>query len=262
MVGPVRRTLRSAPGLSLVETLVAISVVALLLGLLVPAARHAQRTGRLARSSSNLRQMGIAAHQYSAIWDAWPVAVRYAQPEGIFTTIAWDWEQDVGGSVRPGPLWRFTDHPDRVMQCPEFVGDATFGADPFTGYNYNASYLGGEAPFPAVGWEAVRPGLRPAACRRTGTTALFGAGGWRGGANKFMRAPSNREGLDPWTLYAGGQAFRYVGGVTPVCRIDGHVDLVREPRPGPLANDDVLAQSMGFPRNGFLADDDRPYDPR
>ena len=252
---------RHRPGFTLVEVAVVMALIAILIGLLVPAVSRVGSSARRTESLNNLRQMSIAATQYLAQFDAWPVAVRYAQRDA-FTTIAWDWEQSISGEVRPGMLWSFTDDPGRVMQCPEFHGDSTFGADPFTGYNYNTTYIGGEAAFPETGWHAVRSGVHAAACRRTAQTVLFGAGGWRGGANKFMRAPLNSESFALGTLYAGGQAFRYVDDTTVTAFLDGHVEVLERAYRGELATDEVLASSMDFPRNGFLSDDDARYDPR
>ena len=161
---------------TLVEIVVVLAIVALLSAILLPSLARARGSGRAASSMSNLRQMTIAAHQYATYFDAWPAAIRY-EHDGAFTTVAWDWAQANDGTGEPGPLWQFTDHPTRVMQCPEFHGHSTFGSDPFTGYNYNTSYLGGEATFPQVGWDAVRPGLRPHVCERMSTTAIFGAVG-------------------------------------------------------------------------------------
>ena len=249
-------------GFSLVEVLITIAVVALLMGLLLPALTHARGAGRSAQCRSNLRQMGIAATLYAAQYERWPTALRF-ESQPTFRTIAWDWVTDPSGIVRPGALWAFASDPDRVMQCP-ILPEPEEGStgDPYTGYNYNTSFIGGEAPFPLTGWDAVRPGVRPHAVRRADRTAIFGCGGRRGGTNKFMRAPGNDELLALSTIYSGGQHFGHVGGTTTAAWIDGHVSVVHTSHEGIHATPALLEQFMDHPRNGFLSQDDRSYDPR
>ena len=76
-----------------------------------------------------------------------------------------------------------------------------------------------------------------------------------------MRAPLNTVEGALFRVYAGGQAFRHAGA-TNVAFLDGHLAPVHRPRPGRLATDQLLEQTMGYPENGFLSDDDRAYDPR
>jgi prepilin-type N-terminal cleavage/methylation domain-containing protein/prepilin-type processing-associated H-X9-DG protein len=249
-------------GFTIVELLTVAAVIALLIGLLAPALSGARAGGRGARCKANLRQMAAAAHAYAAVYDAWPAAIRYDNTGGTFKRVAWDWVTTFDNRVlSPGALWQFTTRPGEVQQCPDFEGASTFGGDPHTGYNYNTSFVGGEASFPHTGWEAVRRGVPLHACRRGEQCAMFGDGGWRGGANKFMRAPFNSENLSLSAIYAGGQAFRHRGS-THIAFIDGHVGGTRNHFPGPHASETLLTQIMNYPRNGFLSNDDTMYDPR
>jgi prepilin-type processing-associated H-X9-DG protein len=195
------------------------------------------------------------------MYEAFPPAVRYDN-DNSFVVIAWDWVQTMQEEVvSPGPLWSFTDQPQTVQQCPEYEGPSNFGADPFTGYNYNASHIGGHGPFPFTNWQHFQPGVAPHRCNRGSTCAMFGDGGWKGGANKFMRSPLDPHGLGVWTTYAGGQAFRH-GHETNVAYVDCHVDSASKAHRGEHANDELLTQVMDYPRNGFLSDGDEAYDPR
>jgi prepilin-type processing-associated H-X9-DG protein len=240
---------------TIVELLVTIAVVALLIGLLAPALHRVGVSSRSMKCQSNLKQMAVAAQNYAAIYDSWPEAIRYVPGRRI----CWDWvTTNAGQLISPGALWSFTTNPTEVHQCPEFDGSSTFTGDPYTGYNYNTSYLGTE-DYPAGTEE--RRGTPPHACGRSSQCAMFGDGAFKSGANKFMRAPMRREGLhlQMGALYSGGQAFRHAGA-THVAYVDGHVAPVSKPWPGPLATPALLGQ-MDFPNNGFLSNDDAAYSP-
>jgi prepilin-type N-terminal cleavage/methylation domain-containing protein/prepilin-type processing-associated H-X9-DG protein len=265
----------AARGFTLVETLVVVGIIGVLMAMIVPAMSKIRSTARAGQCQANLRQLGLASASYATQnADRYPAAILYEMGTAGLITKAWDFEQHPGGVVKPGAIWNFISSPSPVQQCPEFLGSSTFGADPYTGYNYNTSYIGAEGRFPETdangqwldGWKTARRGLASGMFRRTSTTALFGDGGWKGGANKFMRAPSGSVEGDMQTVYAGGQAFRH-GGCSHVCYLDGHVAGVCDRHEGMHAEDSplrqvMLEQIMGFPQNAFLADDDRPYDPR
>jgi prepilin-type processing-associated H-X9-DG protein len=65
---------------------------------------------------------------------------------------------------------------------------------------------------------------------------------------------------DIGACYAGAQAFRHLK-TTNVAYVDGHVGSPSVVFKGPHATDSLLSQ-MGFPKNGFLSDDESAYDPR
>ncbi|MSR28221.1 MAG: DUF1559 domain-containing protein [Phycisphaerales bacterium] len=257
-------------GVSLIELLVVIGLVALLLSLLVPGVGAAREGARASECAGRLKQLAVAAQTYATTFrEVFPPAILYQAMSGGVRTVAWDFAHSPDGSIRPGPLWSFTDNPDRVQQCPSFVGPSTFGQDPFTGFNYNTSFIGAEGSFPTVdgdgrivdGWDRARRGLSAAQHRRPSQTALFGDGGWIGGANKFMRSPSSTVEMNLSLTYAGGQAFRHCG-CTNVAWLDGHVSGVSQPCRGMLAQSALLASPMGWPDQGFLSEDDTAYDPR
>ena len=262
------RTFRRA--LSLVETTVVVGILAILLALMLPTTSAVRAASRAGRCQSNLRQMGLAATSYAAQnKERYPAAILYELTDAGVVTKAWDYEHRPDGTIAPGALWNFMSTPTQVQQCPDFAGDSTFGGDPYTGYNYNTTYIGAEGRFPEMGsdgrwrdgWSVARRGLASGNFRHTSRTALFGDGGWKGGANKFMRAPSAAVEGDLQTVHAGGQAFRH-GGCTHVCYLDGHVGGVCERHAGPHQAQSLLEQVMGFPENAFLANDDTPYYPR
>lgn len=254
-------------------TIMEILVVLGTLGVLFAVGSSAMHTvgteARATECGANLRQLGVASQGYrNQNLGALPAAVLYKVRGSELLTCAWDYTSTQSGGMEPGILWQFAGGPTKVLQCPEHlaVGDRADG--PFTGYNYNTTYLGAEGRLPHLdeagtlveGWNAARKGVPPALHRTPDRCALFGDAGWRGGANKFMRAPSNTVERDLGMVYAGGQAFRHLD-CCAVVHLDGHCARYTQARPGTHALPWLLRDVMGHPENGFLDDEDGPYDP-
>ncbi|MHC4414935.1 MAG: type II secretion system protein [Planctomycetota bacterium] len=60
---------RLGHGFTIIELLVVISIIALLIGILLPAVGKARDNARVSVSRSNLRELGVAMHNYSADWE-------------------------------------------------------------------------------------------------------------------------------------------------------------------------------------------------
>jgi len=226
---------------TLVELLVVIGIVALLIALLLPGLKGAREQARSAQCLSNLRQMTQACHAYI-------VEHRGRFPLSYWGSDSWDFSRD-GTRVVPGLLWRGRAEA-RIQQCPSFEGASNSPGDPFTGYNYNASFIG------AGQYETRRIPATLTQVRSPSRTALFGDGEWSGGANKHMRSPfPSPSDLSTDLRVAGTQGFRHRGG-TNVGFVDGHAETLFERHTETLPP----LHSRIAPRCGFLSADNSLYD--
>jgi prepilin-type processing-associated H-X9-DG protein/prepilin-type N-terminal cleavage/methylation domain-containing protein len=200
---------------TLVELLVVVGIMAVLIGVLLPALHRAQEESRRVTCLSNLRQLAIAAQNYvNASRGSYPIARDGLQSE-------WDFRV-VGATIEPGILWMGQTN-IQIHQCPSCSIKSPTVTDPFTGYNYNISYVGH-----GVGEFNVAP-ARAARITHGSEVALFGDGEYYGGTDKFMRAPlkdsplADGDSVSPAIRAAGTQAFRH-RGYTNVAFCDGHAE--------------------------------------
>jgi prepilin-type N-terminal cleavage/methylation domain-containing protein/prepilin-type processing-associated H-X9-DG protein len=257
--------MRKQKAFTLVELLVVIAIIALLLAVLVPSLARAKEQGRDIYCQNNLHQMYLAAMVYTENYKgSFPIA--YYNWEFELETIAYCWDfttrQNAGGVVvEPGILWQGEATIEKIQQCPSYRGASNTASDPYTGYNYNTSYIGHgdrEAIPEPDRWNQMR---RPAYC------ALFGDGEYTEGANKFMRSPlpSDSDG-DFSGRQAGTQGFRH-NRRTNVVFCDGAVDTRKDWYLEGLSSRQkaiVEKYNRNNPKSpvGFLSADNSAYNPQ
>lgn len=244
-----------ATAMTLIETLVVISIVALLVAMLLPSVAASRGQAKRVTCLSNQRQIALAMHAYADDHDGrLPIAYYYDAAHLAF--VAWDTITYAGdpGQARAGLIWEYVTG-NGVQQCPSYLGPSMTTGDPYTGYNYNTTYLGrgqSEGRYQGMGESPAHLSH----VRFPGKTALVGDGGWRGGANKFMRAPLD-TGVGEGAVHAGAQAYRHLDRTNTV-HVDGHGEWTRrrfhKPGARPL-NDELL----DWPKNAFLSEDDEAY---
>ena len=239
---------KAAGGFSLIEMLVVMGTMAVLAGMTAGSVGAARDAARRAECASNLGMMAKAALAYADDHRGqFPWASRRVNGE----TVCWDFVTAKDGSVRPGEMWNGYGIAS-VIQCPAFAGGkANWKNNPYTGYNYNCSYIGKVQGDPAK----RKSPARIAEVRDPARTALFGDGQYGAGANKFMRAPVREvdfDGSNKSVRESGTQGFRH-RGKTNVAFCDGHVESLAQPYQSG-GKEGVTAKDCGF-----LSPDNRLY---
>lgn len=72
----MRRLLKR--GFTLIELLVVIAIIAILIALLLPAVQQAREAARRSACKNNMKQMGLALHNYHDVFNSFPIGELYA----------------------------------------------------------------------------------------------------------------------------------------------------------------------------------------
>ncbi len=166
---------------TLVEMLVSIAVMALLMGVLLPAVGAARETARTARCLSNVRQLGIGWMLYADAHDGWAMPLAYTEAPDI-------------GFLSDGVFWFGTD------------GRVTGRVD------YSAGLLS-----PYVGTASDAEGVYECDAQPEGSYRPQGRTGLRTttyGYNGYGLCPPKTPGWGGAWGPIGGQRWRRVDGLT------------------------------------------------
>jgi len=95
---------------TLIELLVVIAIIAILIALLLPAVQQAREAARRTQCRNNLKQIGLALHNYHDTYNTFPTSVTYAYNGGTTASPSWQprnftWIQAILPYIDQAPLY-------------------------------------------------------------------------------------------------------------------------------------------------------------
>ena len=203
----VPRCLR--PAFTLIELLVVVAIIAVLIGLLLPAVQKVREAGNRVQCANHLKQLGIAIHAYQSThgrippgylgptgplwlppdhpdraiwWSSGPQVgvlaflLPYVEQESIHRRLQVDWEADTIGNVER----RWARNPNNVALAKTWIKSFLCPSDDLSGGVRERTYTALYQQF----WDGSAPGVagwyEPPAANEIGLTNYFGTAGSRG----------------------------------------------------------------------------------
>ncbi|MCO6045928.1 DUF1559 domain-containing protein [Aeoliella sp. ICT_H6.2] len=158
---------RARQAFTLVEILVVIAIIGALVALLLPAVQAARESARRSQCSNNLRQLGLALHQYHGIYNKFPKGVEllrgwtfqartlpYLEQNARYDQIDWEaldcWQAnvDAGGHGVPS-------QPLAFMNCPSDGLAGSLYDDGEWGFYAKGSYMGVTGSRPMLSYDGM-----------------------------------------------------------------------------------------------------------
>jgi prepilin-type N-terminal cleavage/methylation domain-containing protein/prepilin-type processing-associated H-X9-DG protein len=139
MIGPDARDSRSRFGFTLIELLVVVAIIAILLALLLPATQNAREAARRLQCRNNLKQLGIAMHNYHDTFNTFPPGFRFiagspsaALGTAFYSLLPYLEQGSLGASINLSAPWYSLTPVIAQRQVPVFVCPSDSATNPTT----------------------------------------------------------------------------------------------------------------------------------
>jgi prepilin-type N-terminal cleavage/methylation domain-containing protein len=120
--------LRDKRGFTLVELLVVIAIIGILIALLLPAVQAAREAARRSQCANNLKQLGLALHNYHDTWKSFPQGAgrvwqgRPSEQTGLLGMLPYLEQQPLYDIWKNNPLVRcWANAPNNSTQVPSLL---------------------------------------------------------------------------------------------------------------------------------------------
>jgi prepilin-type N-terminal cleavage/methylation domain-containing protein len=188
-----RATSRRTVGFTLVELLVVVAIIAVLVGLLLPAVQAAREAARRGQCANNIKQLAVAVEAHKSLighfptggWDQNSLLLAgngnaWQQPRGwCYTLLPFMEYKQIYDSAEPDPALLDTKTPVPALACPSRRGSSIGpGADVMTDYAANRGAWA--SPAPTSNTDAPRVTVFGANVGGlTGSPSTFGPAEWQ-----------------------------------------------------------------------------------